>query len=165
MDAITLLAEGFDQLHEALREDMAAVDDEGRWWQPGEGINHIGFLFWHIVRDEDNVIAFLRDKTELWKADAWHARLEMDTEEQGTGMDAQRLREFRYDPQVFQQYAEAVWERTGRELRELRESDLDKPAYHWTTGRLLTEGCLGHGWEHLGEIRYAKGLRGWRFKE
>jgi hypothetical protein len=80
-------------------------------------------------------------------------------------MDRARLSTFRYDPAGFSRYAEAVWARTGEELRAMSEGELDEPAYDWTAGRLLTEGCFGHGWEYLGEIRYAKGLRGWRFRE
>ena len=165
MDAIQLLVGAFEDLHEAVREDMAGVEPELLWWQPQPGLNHVGFLFWHVVRDEDNVVPYVRGLPELWASERWNERFGMGAREQGTGFPPERLAAFRYDVGAFMEHAERVWARTGEQLRAMSPEDLQKPAWEWTAAKLLTEGCLGHGWVHLGEIRAIKGLRGWRFRE
>ncbi|MGH2608228.1 MAG: DinB family protein [Tepidiformaceae bacterium] len=168
MHAIQLIQEGFDHVHVALREDLAEVEPEWLFWQPEPGLNHIGFLFWHLVRDEDQVVSWLAREPQLWPSEGWHERFGMDAKEQGTGMDASRLESFRYALPEFMEYAEGVWARTGPLLATLSEDDLDKPAWKdspWNIGRQLVEGVLCHAWVHLGEIRAVMGLRGWRFRE
>jgi hypothetical protein len=168
MDAIPLLAASFRDLHQALREDFADVAEADFWWQPAADLNHIGFLSWHIVRDEDAVLSYVSGRPELWATDGWHERFAMDAKEQGTGMDPGRLASFRYDRTDFIRYADEVWRRTPDLLAQLTEADLDREAWPdsgWTIARQVVEGCLGHGWLHLGEIRAIRGLRGWRFRE
>lgn len=167
MDAAEFLAHGFAYLHEALREDIGQMDPEWLFWQPRPELNHAGFLFWHIVRDEDQVIGHVRGLPEVWRSEGWHSRFGMDESEQGTGFDPTALDAFRYHLREFMGYAEAVWARTETEVGKVTDADLQRPAWDgdWSVERLLNEGCLGHGWLHLGEIRYVKGLRGWRFRE
>lgn len=168
MQAIQLIQEGFEHLHVALREDMAEVEPEWLWWQPQPEHNHIGFLLWHLVRDEDQVVSWLAREPQLWTSAGWHERFGMDVDEQGTGMDASRLESFRYEMPAFMEYAEAVWSRTGPLLATLTDDQLEKPAWKdspWNIGRQLVEGVLCHGWVHLGEIRSLMGLKGWRFRE
>ncbi|MCI0438065.1 MAG: DinB family protein [Chloroflexi bacterium] len=172
MNAIEAMRLAFDDLHRAIREDMADTPREWLYWQPAPGLNHIAFLFWHIVRDEDHVIhrGVLRAPT-LWEAEGWHQELGMDAEEQGTGFDSARLPELRYSLGDFWPYAERVWQATDAALQRLTDADLarhvpgipDEP--HMTVASLVLSGCIGHSWSHLGEIRYVKGLKGWRFRE
>jgi hypothetical protein len=168
VDALELLAASFQDLHEALREELPGIPDADYWWQPGPDLNHAGFLAWHIVRDEDTVVSYVAGQPETWAADGWHARFGMDAKGQGTGMDPARLAAFRYDRNEFMRYAGEVWARTPTLLARLSAEDLEREAWPesgWTVARQVVEGCLGHGWLHLGEVRAIRGLRGWRFRE
>jgi len=167
MDASQFLANGFAYLHGSLREDYEQMDAEWLFWQPRPELNHAGFLFWHIVRDEDQVISHVRGLPEVWLEEAWHERFAMEESGQGTGFDPSALDMFRYEPEQMLAYAARVWSRTEAEVAKVTDADLQRPAWDgpWNVERLLNEGCLGHGWLHLGEIRYVKGLRGWRFRE
>lgn len=168
MRSIQMLREGFGHVHEAIREDLAQVEADWLFWQPAPGLNHIGFLAWHIVRDEDEVLSRISGEAEAWRAEGWADRLALDETSQGTGLDPARLVIFRYEPAQFLAYAEAVWARLPGRLAALTEDDLDQPAgpgSEWSIGRQLVEGLLGHAWLHLGEIRSVMGLRGWRFRE
>ena len=75
MHAIQLIQQEFANTHMALREDMAEVPADWLFWQPEPGLNHIGFLFWHLVRDEDTVVSWVTHQPELWVSAAWHERL------------------------------------------------------------------------------------------
>jgi hypothetical protein len=168
LHAIQLIHEGFEHVHEAVRQDIAQLEPDWLFWQPEPGLNHIGFLLWHLVRDEDQVLSYLANEEETWRSGHWYERFGMDPKEQGTGMDATRLESFRYELPEFMQYADSVWSRLGPRLGTLSEDDLDRPGWpgsDWNVGQQLVEGLLGHAWLHLGEIRSIMGLRGWRFRE
>jgi DinB superfamily len=162
MEAGELLRLAFGELHAALRDDLGSVGEATLFWQPGEGINHAGFLLWHLLRDEDTVVSrALREAPELWATGGWAGRLGLDEVGQGTGFDARSLASFRYDVDELWRYAAEVWEQTDAALTELCPEAFDDPA----RASVLTTGCLAHGWVHLGEIRQLLGLRGWRFRE
>lgn len=168
MDAISLLQQEFANLHTGLREDIDQVEPEWYWWQPAPNLNHIGFLFWHIVRDEDVVVSYVTKREPRWTAEGWHKRFGMDAKEQGTGLDPAAMAALGYDPTEFLAYADSVWAATGPALGTLTAEELEGPAWRgseWNVGQQLVEGCLAHSWLHLGEIRLTMGLRGWRFRE
>lgn len=48
--------------------------------------NHIGFIAWHIVRDEDTVLSYLAGEADLWLSGRWYERFAMEPKVQGTGM-------------------------------------------------------------------------------
>ena len=169
MNAPKLLALAFADLHRELLEDVEDLDHDALFWQPEPGVNHIGFLLWHIIRDEDTVIcqSVLR-RPELWTSQGWSSRVGMDTTEQGTGFDSGGLEQFRYELPELLAYAWDVWAQTAEALANLEAERLDEAlswSTEWKLANLLTTGCLSHGWVHLGEIRQLRGLRGWRFRE
>lgn len=167
MNAAEVLTLAFDGLHEAIREDFVdAPGNEELFTQPIPGLNHPGFLLWHLVRDEDLVTHHVRGGETLWVAEGWHSRAGFGRTEQGTGFATGRAAELRYELPDFMAYAERVWSSTRELLRGMSEADLEGPGYgEWNAARLLLDGCLGHGWLHLGEIRYARGIGGWRARE
>ncbi|MCL4240632.1 MAG: DinB family protein [Dehalococcoidia bacterium] len=169
MDAPSLLRLAFNDLHTELMDDVAGLDDQDLFWQPAAGVNHIGFLLWHIVRDEDTVIcqSVLR-QPELWTRGSWANRFAMDAEAQGTGFESAELPTFRYPLADLLAYAWDVWAQTADAIGSLDPARLEEPlpwSKDWKLANLLTTGCLSHGWVHLGEIRQLRGLRGWRFRE
>jgi hypothetical protein len=169
MDSPELLRLGFADLHKELREDTADLEEAALFWQPAPGVNHIGFLLWHVVRDEDSVMCqAVRRTPELWTRDGWAEQFGMDRVEQGTGMDPARLDAFRFPLQELFTYATAVWSQTDEALASLPAERLGEGltwSDEWRLANLLLTGCLAHGWMHLGEARQLRGLQGWRFRE
>jgi hypothetical protein len=167
VDAIQLLTGAFFDLHRALREGFEDATPH-LWWQPGPGLNHAGFLAWHIVRDEDHVVSYLGGEPQAWAAAGWAKRFGMAEGTQGTGFEPADLAGFRFEPSLLLEYAEATWARTPDLLSRLTPEALDAPAWpgsEWNVATQLVEGCIGHSWGHLGEIRATLGLRGWRSPE
>lgn len=168
MDAPSLLRIAFRDFHRELVEDVSDLGHDVVFWQPGEGVNHIGFLLWHIVRDEDAVIAQSVLKGPELCTPERAAKLGLDTTAQGTGFEPAELANFRYDVGELVSYAWDVWAQTDEALAALDPARLDEDLGwndSWKLVNLLTTGCLAHGWMHLGEIRQLLGLRGWRFRE
>ena len=169
MQSNELLRLAFADLHKELLEDVADLTREELFWRPAEGLNHIGFLFWHILRDEDAVIcqAVLR-QTELWITGGWPARLGMSEHEQGTGFGSEAVGAVVYEPGLLEAYGTEVWRQTESALAGLDPARLEEAlpwSSEWRLANLLTTGCLSHSWSHLGEIRQLRGLRGWKFRE
>ena len=168
MDGVEVIRASFEHVHRELRRDVAAVAPEWLWWQAAPGANHIGFLLWHVVRDEDVVVSHVCGLPQVWAAEGWHAELGLAERDQGTGFEAEAASSLRYDLGSLLGYAERVWARTPAAVGALAEADLDPPAWpgaEWTVAQQLVEGCIGHTWLHLGEVRYIMGLRGWRSRE
>jgi len=169
MDGVALLRVAFTDLHKELLEDVDGLTPDELFWQPAGGVNHIGFLLWHIVRDEDTVICqAVLDRPQLWARDGWAGRLGLPADEQGTGLESAGLSRIRYDISAFLGYAYEVFEQTDAALAAMRADRLGEAltwSTDWRLANLLTTGCLSHGWVHLGEIRQLRGLRGWKFRE
>jgi hypothetical protein len=169
MDATSLLRVAFADLHKELLEDVRGLHPDELFWQPAEGVNNIGFLLWHIVRDEDTVVCqAVRDEPQLWVRGGWDARLVMDSTAQGTGFDSEQVGSVDYDMADFLPYAHAVFAQTDAALEGMAPARLLEDlawSSEWRLANLLTTGCLAHGWVHLGEIRQLLGLRGWKFRE
>ena len=169
MNATELLRVAFADLHKELLEDVEGLGPDELFWQPADGVNHIGFLLWHVLRDEDSVICqAVLEQPELWAAGGWANRLGLDEKEQGTGFDSASLGQIRFELERLLAYGAEVWAQTDRALAGLDPARLDDSlawSETWRLANLLTTGCLSHGWVHLGELRQLRGLRGWRFRE
>jgi hypothetical protein len=168
MDAIELLRSGFAALHEELRADFAEVQADWLWWTPEGGSQHIGFILYHLVRDEDDMLAMAARVNSTWTDEGWAARLGLPPEGQGTGMERSLAAGLRYDLAMFLAYAGRVWDMADGRLATLTPGRLDEPSWPgspWSLGRHMLQGCLDHSWLHLGEIRALMGQRGWRFRE
>jgi len=169
MDSPTLLRTAFADLHSELVDDVRGLSTDELFAQPAPGVNHIGFLLWHIVRDEDSVICqAVLGRPEIWRTAGWAERFGMDEREQGTGFANSTLADFRYDMTELMTYAAHVWVQTDDVLKSLDPARLDEElnwSETWRLANLLTTGCLSHGWVHLGEIRQLRGLQGWKFRE
>jgi len=51
---------------------IAGVDPRLLWWRPAEDADHIGFLVWHMLRDEDTVVSDLGEVNCIRGLRGWH---------------------------------------------------------------------------------------------
>lgn len=166
MNAIEVIRTGLADFHNELRGDLVDLDPQLLFWQPNAEANHIGFLLWHVVRDEDSVVSWTSKQKEVWEEGDWAARLPIDGDSTRSTLTGPEASALRYDLSTLLRYAETVWASTHERLAAMVDDDLDSQAWpEWTVARHLVEGCVGHSWMHFGEIRYIRGLRGWRFRE
>ena len=168
MNGVDVIRTAFREVHEAIEGDVETLQPGELFYQPAPDANHVGFLLRHLIRDEDAVVSDVTGQPGLWSSGRWFERMNMEERGQGTGFDSESLGTFRYDLHDLMAYAREVWEATDSRLAPLSEDDLDGPA-PGAPGKsvvsLLTTGSIAHDWVHLGEIRYVRGLQGWRFQE
>lgn len=173
MNAIEFLRAGLQEVHEALREDVTGTPPEWLTWRPTPDANHIGFLFWHVVRTEDNAIQrHVQRSPSLWETEQWYERWGLEPGAIGTGFTSEQVAKIVFPLDNVLLYAERVWANTDTVLQTLTDADLDREitmerggqTVAMSIGRYLRMTPLGHNYWHLGEIRYIKGLQGWRFR-
>jgi len=167
MGALDFIRRSAKNLHNDFREALKDLNNQQLHFRPlGKG-NHIAFVLWHLVRTEDSVVRFLlQKKAPVWNAEGWDKKFGMDPRAQGTGMTADQAAAIRIQSLPdFLNYMENVFKANEAYLDALKETDLDrveefqflgKQSYGQVIGGVI----LQHGSEHLGEIRYVKGLQG-----
>jgi hypothetical protein len=167
MGALDFFRSSLKSFHNDFKDAVKDLNDAQLHFQPlGKG-NTIAFILWHTVRTEDLVLNFLlQKKAQVWNAEGWDKKFGMDPRAQGTGMTAEQAAAIRIPKlQDFFQYVDNVFQASEAYLENVKEADLE-PVHEYQflgkqSGYQVVGGVvLGHGSEHLGEIRYVKGLQG-----
>ena len=167
MGALEFFRPSLKSLHASQLASVKDLTEEQLHFRPlGKG-NHIAFLFWHVVRTEDNVVNFmLQKKPTLWNAGGWDKKFGLDPRAQGTGMSPEQASALRLsDPAEFLKYTEGVFQAGEAYLETLKEAELDRVEEFKFLGKRSVGSVIGgiilsHGSGHLGEIWYVKGLMG-----
>ena len=165
MKAIEFVQGSISGLHSEMINDVKGLTQQHLAWKPAPKANPIGFLFWHYMRTEDSLLHDLQGKPSIWESEDWCGRLGIDIKEQGTGFQEAEVEAVAALPlsQVMG-YAQRVTQSTEEYLKSLGDADLDhvpdpnRPKR--TIGMILRNFILAHGWWHLGEIKYLKGMQG-----
>ncbi len=165
MNAIQYIMISVSGLHQALINDVKILSPEQLKWKPVPGANPVGFLFWHAVRIEDNFINKWQNKTSNWEAEQWYQKMAMDAAALGTGFHDSEVAKIAALPlSLMLDYADSVYHNTMTYLQTLEPEQLDlapnpqRPT--WTFANMISNFIIAHGWWHLGEIRYIKGMQG-----
>jgi len=145
-------------------EDMKDLRQEHLEWRPQTGANPIGQIFLHYMRSEDTLVHRMQGLPSLWDTEKWHEKFSIAFTDRGfpVGEDAEIAANLPLADSLA--YAQRVMESTLEFLETLDESKLDvspdpnRPRR--TIGVNFRAFVLAHGWWHLGEIKYLKGLQG-----
>jgi hypothetical protein len=153
---------GMHGLYERVTVDL---DDRQLNHVPAGGHQNIAFCLWHYVRTEDNVIQFvIQRKPTVWIEAGWAEKFGLDAKSQGTGFTDDEARNFRiHGAADFRQYMLDVFRKTEEYVKSV---PLDETARKITVkplGEMSILQCISgmvmtHGYRHLGEIEFAKGL-------
>ena len=154
------LAEYSDDMARAL-EGLTA---EERRYQPTPESNHIDFLVWHIARVEDGWInSYARQVRTVWEDGGWGDRLGLPEEGGGFGFDADQVRDLpAFDPELLNEYAEAVRETTLAYLDASTPAEIGRPRDSGWPELYCTGSALSHllveESQHVGQIAYIRGM-------
>jgi uncharacterized damage-inducible protein DinB len=150
------------RLYEHVTSDLS--DDQSNA-VPSGGKQNLAFSLWHYVRTEDNVIQFvMQRKPTVWLEGGWPERFGLDPKSQGTGFSDDEALGFRLnDIAAFRAYMSDVFKRTEEYVAALTPDECErsitvKPLGEMTVLQCVSGMCMTHGYRHLGEIEFAKGL-------
>jgi len=173
MECHDLLADGYGRVLEVLERVLEGISEDDLYWQPRPDCNSIGWLAWHLTRQQDAQIASLMGEEQLWIKDGWHAKFQRPPEPRdvGFGQTPEQVAAFRApDIQTLLDYHRAVLERSKGYFLTLSKEDLDRQLdERWfqpppTVGvRLIS--IMDDATLHAGQAAYVRGLRqgkGWQ---
>ncbi len=168
-----LLADGYERVPGFLGNVLKGLSQDDLDWRPHDDCNSIGWLAWHLTRQQDGQIASLMGEEQLWIKEGWHSRFNRaaDPDDSGYGHTPQQVAEFKSpDVEVLLDYQRAVLERTKRFFKTLSKADLDRELDEPWFQPLPTVGVrlvsiLEDSLLHAGQAAYLRGLcqgKGWQ---
>jgi len=173
MEAKDLLSDGYGHALETVEVVIKGLSLEDLNWQPRPDSNSIGWLVWHMAREQDASISLLMRQEQLWIRDVRHKEFgrPADPKDYGTGQTPEQLASFRSpDGETILKYYRAVIELSQKYILSLTAADLDQVTkFKWmqpppTVGSWLMkimDDCI----QHAGQAGYVRGLRqgmGWQ---
>jgi hypothetical protein len=164
-DLIMYLTAEFHALHRLITHVTSDVTDDQANHVPAGGHQNIAFSLWHYVRTEDNVVNFVvQRKPTVWLDGKWPEKFGLDPKLQGTLFTDDQARAFRIsDFAAFRGYMADVFKTTEDFVATLTDEEsmrtvTVKPLGEMTVLQALSGVGMTHGYRHLGEIEFAKGL-------
>ena len=168
-----LLADGYGRIPEFMESVLAGLNQDDLNWQPQQDCNSIGWLCWHLTRQQDAQIAALIGEEQLWVKDGWYAKFNRDADagDSGFGHTPKQVAAFQSpDAQTLLDYQRAVVERSKSYFQTLSEADLDRELNEPWFQPLPTVGVrlvsiLEDSMLHAGQAAYIRGMRqgkGWQ---
>ncbi|KUG59421.1 hypothetical protein AVL62_07055 [Serinicoccus chungangensis] len=165
MDAFQdLLVDGFSRVEEGVGAVLEGLGAEQLRWRPDAEANPVGWLLWHLLRQQDAQLARLAGREEEW-AQGWRERFDLPypPDAMGYGQDAAEVGRFELcDTGLLLGYAGAVHASTRRLVEGWDAADLDRVVDDtWdppVTVGVRVCSVLEDALKHLGQAEYVAGL-------
>ena len=165
---LEILQRSLTSMHELLDKVTEGMTAEQLNYWPKEGGVSPFFSLWHYVRTEDNIINWVvQRQPTVWMQGGYDERLGLHRTSQGTGMtEAEARAVVLHDLAAWQEYQPRVWQATDAYLAAMDPAEFDstrvtiKPLPEMSLWDGLFGVCLSHGYRHVGEIEYARGIIG-----
>ena len=168
MTALEILQTSMESMHRLLDKAIEDMTQEQLNFRPQEGGVSPFFSLWHYVRTEDNVINWvIHRRPTVWLEGGYNEALGLDRTSQGTGMTEEQANAVVLrDLTVWREYQPRVWQCTAEYLGSMNPEEFEtrrvtiKPLPEMSLWNGLFGICLSHGYRHIGEIEYARGVIG-----
>jgi len=168
-----LLSDGYGRVLDFMESVFHGLTQDDLNWQPRHDCNSIGWLTWHLTRQQDVQVASLMGEEQLWIKDGWYSKFGRlpESEDSGFGHTPEQVSAFESpDIRTLLDYHRAVMERSRRFLLTLSKADLDRELDEPWFQPLPTVGVrlvsiLEDSLLHAGQSAYVRGLchgKGWQ---
>src|SRR3954449_6041308 len=124
-----LLLYAYGEIQQTLGRALSGVPAEQLTARVGPESNPIGWLAWHLLRVQDDHVAEVAGREQVWTAEGWSQRfgLPLDDDATGYGVGPDEVAAVRIeDPQLLLEYGASVHARTAEFLQGLSDEDLDR---------------------------------------
>ena len=144
--------------------EIAPLEPEEMLFRPTSEANSIAFLVWHCPRIADTAFHRSQGVPTVWERDKWYEKFGLAETDTGTGFGADQVAAFQPNRELLTNHLESVQKALDDGLSQMTSADLDRPLNpenpRATVGRQIQSIVMGHGFFHLGEVRFLKGLQG-----
>lgn len=163
-----LLRSGLKSMHSLLDKAVEGMTAEQLNFRPREGGVSGFFSLWHYVRTEDNIVNFVvQRKPTVWLEGGYDETFGLHRTSQGTLMTEEEANAVTIgDLAKWHEYQQRTWQATDDYLTSMSPAEFDsrrvtiKPVGEMSLWDGLFGMCLSHGYRHVGEIEYVRGVQG-----
>ena len=156
-DAFGRIVEGGTAVVDGLTEDQLAQ-------RVDPGANTIAWLVWHLTRVQDDHVAEVAGREQVWTSQGYADRfgLPFDVGATGYGQTSEQVGQVRASADLLSAYVRSVHEQTLAFLATLSGEDLDRVVdRRWdppvTLGARLVS-VVNDDTQHVGQAAYVRGL-------
>lgn len=168
VDQQQLLRDSLRSMHSLLDKAVEGMTAEHFNFRPREGGVSAFFSLWHYVRTEDNIVAWvIQQKPTVWLEGGYDEKFGLPRTSQGTGMTEDEANAVQvHDVSLWLEYQRKVWDATDAFLASMSPAEFAerrvtiKPVGEMSLWDGLYGMCLSHGYRHVGEIEYVRGVQG-----
>lgn len=165
MDAIGLLQDALGRVTESVHGAVEGLSADDLVWRPDPDANTIGWLVWHLTRIEDDHLADLTDREQVWTSDGWATRfgLPSGAMDHGYGHTSEQVAALRPESaEVLLAYHDAVASAVSDALTSLDADALDRVIDEaWdppVTVAVRLVSVVNDATQHVGQVAYVRGL-------
>ncbi|ROO90554.1 putative damage-inducible protein DinB [Actinocorallia herbida] len=164
MDAVGVLEDGFARIKEVVHEAVEGLSKDDLAVQVDPEANSIAWLVWHLTRVQDDHVADVAERDQVWITGGWAERfgLPLDPYDTGFGHDAAQVAAVVADARSLRGYHDAVHRETIAYVRGLTAEDLDEVVdTSWdppVTLAVRLVSVIADDLQHAGQAAYVKGL-------
>ena len=163
-----ILRSGLRDMHGLLNKAVEGMTADQFNFRPSEGGVSAFFSLWHYVRTEDNIVNFVAQrKPTVWLEGGYNDIFELPRNSQGTGMTEEEANAVQvHDVAKWMEYQQKVWAATDAYLAAMSPEEFEqrtvtiKPLGEMSLWDGVYGVCLSHGYRHVGEIEYVRGVQG-----
>ena len=160
-----LLVDAFTRIREGAQGAVDGLSPEQLAQRPTANANSIGWLVWHLTRVQDDHIAAVAERDQVWMSDGWHERfgLPFEADDTGYGHTSEEVAQVRgLSAEQLVGYLDAVHSATLDYVRPLSADDLDTVVDEgWdppvTLGVRLVS-VVNDDQQHVGQAAFVRGL-------
>jgi hypothetical protein len=159
-----MVADQFERIRQGVDSVTDGLSQASAVWRPDSDANSIAWLLWHLTRIQDDHVAHLADKPQVWTSGGWFERFALPFEARttGFGQSSADVAAVRVAPAELAAYHSAVHELslsyagglTAEELARIVDTRWDPPV----TASVRLVSLLGDCLKHLGQAQYVRGL-------
>jgi uncharacterized damage-inducible protein DinB len=165
MNSAELLTDAFTRIRDIVARSVDGLSPEELAARPNGTANSIAWLVWHLTRIQDDHIAEVAGKPQVWLEAGWVERfaLPFDPADHGYGHTSEQVAAVRpTSGDLLIGYHDAVYQQTVDYLQNLLDADLDRVVdTSWnppvTLGVRLVS-VISDDLQHAGQAAYAAGL-------
>ena len=123
-----VLLDAHDRVLGSVRAAVAGLDDDRLADRLDGATNSIAWLVWHLTRVQDDHVAEVAGREQVWTAGGWARRfaLPLDDADTGYGHTSEQVGLVRAGAEQLTGYYEAVHAATRSFLEQLGDEDLDR---------------------------------------
>ena len=80
-----LLVDSFNRIREGAHEAVEGLSPDLLAERPGPEANSVAWLVWHLARIQDDHVADVADREQVWTAQGWAGRFGLPFDDRDTG--------------------------------------------------------------------------------